>query len=153
VVASYTRINQPGSDMSFTVGGIAEIRKVERAMSGRGFPYEWSDDYGARLGVMPHGGGSADVRWFEIAPCYVFHPLNAFDDGRSIVLDVARYDELWRGGPDADTSARDVRGAGRGRPRHRATRNHGLVANLSEHHRWSPGAAVDGVGRIGPGRG
>lgn len=72
----------------------------ERAMSRQGFPYEWSDAYGARLGVMPQGGGSADVRWFEIAPCYVFHPLNAFEDGARIVLDVVRYETLWRGGPD-----------------------------------------------------
>jgi len=76
------------------------VFNLERAMSRQGFPYEWSDDYGARLGVMPHGGGSRDVRWFEIAPCYVFHPLNAFEDGHRIVVDVARYDDLWRGGPD-----------------------------------------------------
>ena len=81
------------------------VFNLERAISRRGFPYEWSDDYGARLGVMRHGGGNADVRWFEIARCYVFHPLNAFDDGRRIVLDVARYDHLWRGGPDTFTPA------------------------------------------------
>ncbi|HXQ21167.1 MAG TPA: carotenoid oxygenase family protein [Candidatus Acidoferrales bacterium] len=81
------------------------VFNFERAMRRHGFPYEWSDDYGARLGVMPHGGGSADVRWFETAPCYVFHPLNAFEDGDRIVLDVARYDELWRGGPDTFSPA------------------------------------------------
>ena len=67
----------------------------ERALAGR-FPYAWSDDYGARLGVMPHGGASADVRWFEIDPCYVFHPFNAYSDGNSIVIDVCRYPSLWR---------------------------------------------------------
>jgi len=81
------------------------VFSFERAMSGRGFPYEWSDDYGARLGVMPRGGSNADVRWFEIAPCYVFHPFNAFEDGERIVLDVARYDHLWRGGPETFTPA------------------------------------------------
>ena len=62
-------------------------------------PYTWNDDYGARLGVMPRGGTGADVRWFEIDPCYIFHPLNAFDEGDQVVLDVARYPELWREGP------------------------------------------------------
>ncbi len=62
-------------------------------------PYRWSDEYGARLGVMPRGGGNADVRWFPIRPCYVFHPLNAYEEGPAIVIDVARYPELWRGGP------------------------------------------------------
>jgi carotenoid cleavage dioxygenase len=64
----------------------------------RGMPYAWSDDYGARLGVMPRGGGNADVRWLEIEPCYVFHPFNAYEQNGSIVLDVARYPDLWRGG-------------------------------------------------------
>jgi carotenoid cleavage dioxygenase-like enzyme len=30
---------------------------------------------------MPRNGTNADVRWFEIEPCYVFHPVNAFEDG------------------------------------------------------------------------
>ncbi|HSP98970.1 MAG TPA: carotenoid oxygenase family protein [Candidatus Dormibacteraeota bacterium] len=77
---------------------------VELAMQQR-FPYRWSDDYGARLGVMPRGGSNADVRWFEIHPCYVFHPLNAYDDGATIVMDVARYPELWRGGAEGISTA------------------------------------------------
>ncbi len=67
----------------------------ERAMQGT-MPYAWSDDYGARLGIMPRGGDSAQVRWFEIEPCYVFHPLNAHAEGDEVVLDVARYPEIWR---------------------------------------------------------
>ncbi|HXJ84716.1 MAG TPA: carotenoid oxygenase family protein [Candidatus Methylomirabilis sp.] len=69
---------------------------LELAMAGV-MPYRWSDEYGARLGVMPRGGAAKDVRWFEIAPCYVFHPLNAYEDERgAVVLDVVRYPELWR---------------------------------------------------------
>lgn len=77
---------------------------LELAMQDR-FPYRWSDDYGARLGVMPRGGGNADVRWFEIAPCYVFHPLNAYEDADTIVMDVARYAELWRDSPESISTA------------------------------------------------
>jgi carotenoid cleavage dioxygenase len=68
---------------------------VQRALQGT-MPYAWSETYGARLGVMPRGGRGADVRWFEIEPCYVFHPMNAFDDGDAVVLDVARYPHMWR---------------------------------------------------------
>jgi carotenoid cleavage dioxygenase len=57
---------------------------------GSGIPIHWSDDYGARLGVMPRDGSNADVTWYEIDPCYVFHPMNAFEDGDKIILDVAR---------------------------------------------------------------
>jgi carotenoid cleavage dioxygenase-like enzyme len=65
-------------------------------------PYRWSDDYGARIGVMPRGGGDADVRWFEVEPCYVFHVLNASEPqpGR-LEIDVARYPHLWRDLQDA----------------------------------------------------
>lgn len=74
----------------------------DMALAGQGrFPYQWSDDYGARLGVMPRGGSAEQTRWFEIEPCYVFHPANAFDtsDGQ-IIVDVARYPNLWQGSPD-----------------------------------------------------
>lgn len=77
---------------------------LELALQNR-LPYRWSDDYGARLGVMPRGGGNADVRWFPIQPCYVFHPLNAYDDGAAVVMDVARYPELWRDGPEGGGAA------------------------------------------------
>jgi carotenoid cleavage dioxygenase-like enzyme len=80
------------------------VFNLEKAMQG-GLPYEWSDDYGARLGVLPRNGGSADVRWFEIDPCYVFHPFNAFEREGRIVIDVARYPELWRGGSNTFAAA------------------------------------------------
>jgi carotenoid cleavage dioxygenase len=66
---------------------------LEAAAQG-GMPIRWSDDYGARLGVMPRNGTDADVVWYEIDPCYVFHPMNAYEDGDSIVLDVARFQKL-----------------------------------------------------------
>jgi carotenoid cleavage dioxygenase-like enzyme len=68
----------------------------------RTMPYRWSDDYGARLGIMPRGGSDADVVWVEIEPCYVFHPLNAAEpEPGHVVVDVARYPHLWRDSRDA----------------------------------------------------
>lgn len=61
-----------------------------------GFPYHWSDDYPARLGVMPRNQPGAPVRWFAIDPCYSFHPFNAFERDGEIILDLCRYPELWR---------------------------------------------------------
>jgi len=70
-----------------------------RAMRGGGanglLPYRWDSRYPARIGVMPREGGNADVRWFDVEPCYVFHPMNAFDDGDSIVLDVVRHPKMF----------------------------------------------------------
>jgi carotenoid cleavage dioxygenase-like enzyme len=59
-------------------------------MSDGGLPVRWDPSYGARLGVMPRNGGSDDVTWYDIDPCYVFHPLNAYEEGDAIVIDVCR---------------------------------------------------------------
>jgi carotenoid cleavage dioxygenase-like enzyme len=68
---------------------------LEAAMRGE-MPIHWGDDYPSRLGVMPRTGTDADVRWFDIDPCYVFHPMNSYEDGDTIVLDVARMSHVWR---------------------------------------------------------
>jgi len=77
---------------------------IERAMAGE-MPYTWSRDYGARLGILPRGGRSADVRWVEIEPCYVFHPANAFEADGKLVVDVARYPHMWAAGSEDFPSA------------------------------------------------
>jgi carotenoid cleavage dioxygenase len=79
------------------------------AIAGGSMPFCWSDSYGARLGILPRGAGIERLRWVEVDPCYVYHVANAFEtaDG-AIVLDVARYDEHWRGGPDAHTHSFDT---------------------------------------------
>jgi carotenoid cleavage dioxygenase len=63
--------------------------------SERRFPYSWNPKYPARVGVMPREGGDADVRWFDVEPCYVFHPMNASDEGDTIVLDVVRHPKMF----------------------------------------------------------
>ena len=60
------------------------------------FPFTWRPENGARVGVMPREGTSADVVWIDIEPCYVYHPLNAYDDGDgNVVIDVVRYDNMF----------------------------------------------------------
>jgi carotenoid cleavage dioxygenase-like enzyme len=78
---------------------------LDVALKGEGdMPYRWSDEYGARLGVIRRDDPFGPIRWFEIDPCYVFHVANAYDDGNSIALHAIRYQELWRdsAGFDAD---------------------------------------------------
>lgn len=81
--------------------------ELEMAMGGK-FPYSWQPERAARVGLVPLGGG--DVRWFEVEPCYVFHPMNAYDDGDTVVLDVVRYDRVFdrnRSAPDDSASRWD----------------------------------------------
>ncbi|WP_406817085.1 carotenoid oxygenase family protein [Mycobacterium sp. M23085] len=77
-------------------------------------PYAWNPHYPARIGVMPREGGNKDIRWFDIAPCYVYHPLNAYSEMRGdaevLVLDVVRYARMFdrdRRGPGESTPVLD----------------------------------------------
>ena len=51
------------------------------------------------------------MRWFDIEPCYVYHPLNAYSEFRDgdevLVLDVVRNERMFD---------REHRGPGEGRP-------------------------------------
>ena len=71
------------------------IFDLQAALAGT-MPFKWSDDYGARIGIMPRTGSNADVVWFEVEPCYVFHAMNAWDEGDRVVYDVCRMSEVWR---------------------------------------------------------
>ena len=95
-------------DMSLTerfavIYDLPVVFDLDAAMSGAGFPYRWDPDYRARVGLLDRDGGADDVRWFDVEPCYVFHPMNAYDDGDRVVLDVVRHGKMFdthRLGPD-----------------------------------------------------
>lgn len=73
----------------------------EAAVSGASFPFRWDDSHEPRIGVMPRDGGSGDVKWISIDPCFVFHTLNAFDtpEGRVVLEAVRHPPRLWANGP------------------------------------------------------
>jgi len=54
----------------------------------------WEPSRGARIYVVSRDDAEANVRDYEIEPCYVYHPMNAFDDGNAVVLDIVRYPRL-----------------------------------------------------------
>jgi carotenoid cleavage dioxygenase len=68
---------------------------LEKAMKGE-IPLGWDESYGARIGILPRMGTDKDVRWFEIDPCYVFHPMNSYVEGSKVICDVGRHEYMWR---------------------------------------------------------
>jgi carotenoid cleavage dioxygenase len=66
-------------------------------------PYRFDDGYGARLGLLDRADPDGALRWYEVEPCYVFHGLNAHEEGDRLVAHVVRYPELWRDGPESFT--------------------------------------------------
>ncbi|WP_419841169.1 carotenoid oxygenase family protein [Candidatus Poriferisodalis sp.] len=70
---------------------------LDLVLSGKtSFPFRWDPDYGARVGLLPRDGTAAEIVWCDVGLCYVFHPLNAYedDDGR-VVIDLCRYDKMF----------------------------------------------------------
>jgi carotenoid cleavage dioxygenase len=65
-----------------------------------GIPFKFNYDAPARLGVLPRNGSNADVKWLDIDPCYVFHPVNAYEEGDTIVVDVSRMNSAFGGSSD-----------------------------------------------------
>ena len=65
------------------------------AVVGNGIPFKWDDDAPCRFGVMPRTGTNADVKWFDVPPCFVFHIMNSYEQGENVIVDAARYDKLW----------------------------------------------------------
>jgi carotenoid cleavage oxygenase len=63
-------------------------------LADRPIPARWAPEHGARLGLLARDG-SAETRWFDVPVGYVFHTLNAYDDGERVVLDVVRHPKMF----------------------------------------------------------
>jgi carotenoid cleavage dioxygenase-like enzyme len=88
---------------------------LEQAGQG-GFPYLWNDAHPARVGLLPRAADATadNVRWFDVDPCYVFHPYNAFDvvgdggDVDAVVVDLIRWDRVFDRNPLAPDETQPV---------------------------------------------
>lgn len=47
----------------------------------------------ARFGILPRHAPGAEIRWMEDDACYIFHTVNAYEDGGSIVLEACRIED------------------------------------------------------------
>lgn len=65
---------------------------LQRAMRG-GPPLAWEPEKGAFVGVMKRNASVDTIRWFEVDPNYVFHPMNAWEDGTKIHCELMEYPE------------------------------------------------------------
>jgi len=67
-------------------------------------------DIPARFGVIPRYGSASDIRWFEFSPCFVYHVVNAWEEGDWVVQVGCRYMPARdaSGAIDAMRTAKDV---------------------------------------------
>jgi carotenoid cleavage dioxygenase len=77
---------------------------LARAMRG-GPAFAWEPEKGSHIGVMRRDAGVDTVRWFTTDPCYMFHPMNMWEDEGILHVHVMQYERapLF---PDADGRSR-----------------------------------------------
>jgi carotenoid cleavage dioxygenase-like enzyme len=64
------------------------------AMKGQ-FPYRWNAHVKPKIGLIPRNDESKKVKWFDAPTCYVYHIMNAFDDGVNVVIDVVKHPKTF----------------------------------------------------------
>ncbi|GBD26483.1 Apocarotenoid-15,15'-oxygenase [bacterium HR30] len=53
--------------------------------------FSWEPSQGMLWGVLPRNSGGDQIQWLECEPCFIFHAMNAYERGNTIVVDVVRY--------------------------------------------------------------
>lgn len=51
-------------------------------------------DRASRFGILPRHGDPSEIRWFEAPSCFIFHVLNAYEEGDEVVLIACRMNEF-----------------------------------------------------------
>jgi carotenoid cleavage dioxygenase len=57
----------------------------------------------ARFGVIPRHGQGSEIRWFEAEPCFIYHVVNAWEDGDEVVMTGCRYVTPRKGNGEPDS--------------------------------------------------
>ncbi len=82
---------------------------MKAMLGGHSFPYRWNDKHKARVGLLGRTAPGDSIIWYDVDPCYVFHPANAFvDEAGQTVVDVVVHDRLFDAvtfGPDESRTA------------------------------------------------
>ena len=57
-------------------------------------PLMFESSRSSRFGIVPRHGDNTNIRWFETPACYVFHTLNAYEEGDEVVLIACRMNSV-----------------------------------------------------------
>ena len=71
---------------------------------------EFHPEMHSRFGVIARYGAGDSIRWFDFTPCYLYHVVNAWEDGDWLVMVGCRYMPTIdaQGNIDAQRTARNV---------------------------------------------
>lgn len=55
---------------------------------------QWDPENGSRIGVLARGAEGSETKWFTIENGFVFHTVNAFEEGDDVVLEACRSNKM-----------------------------------------------------------
>ncbi len=64
---------------------------TDSAIKSRRWNIHFDPKLSTRFGVIPRNGQGNEVRWFEFDPCYIYHVINAWEQGDEVVLQACRF--------------------------------------------------------------
>ncbi len=79
----------------------------EKLAQGRTIPRYYRDQP-SRFGIIPRLGTNADVRWFETSAGYIYHTVNAWEDGDQVVMTGCKITDPLVGDPHNPKSERQI---------------------------------------------
>jgi carotenoid cleavage dioxygenase-like enzyme len=64
---------------------------LSRALRGAP-PFAWEPEKGSHVGLIRRNAAVETMRWFTTDPCYLFHPMNMWEEGDRLYADVMQYE-------------------------------------------------------------
>ncbi|CAB3782371.1 8'-apo-carotenoid 13,14-cleaving dioxygenase [Paraburkholderia ultramafica] len=55
------------------------------------FPWIWNERQDSRIGLLPRDGDVSRLQWFAAPRCFLFHFVNAYDEGDLTIIDLVRH--------------------------------------------------------------
>lgn len=82
----------------------------EEAMQNGRHKLEFHPEMPTRFGVIPRHGDSDSIQWFEFSPCFLYHTINAWEEGDEVVMVACRYMPFRKenGEIDSDRTAKAI---------------------------------------------
>jgi carotenoid cleavage dioxygenase len=82
--------------------------RLDRVFEGK-FPFVFDRERPSRYGLFPrHATDSSALRWFEGPSCFVWHTLNAYEEGDEVVLLACRVSDTNALLPPEDSASKDT---------------------------------------------
>jgi len=95
----FTDIELPGPrmphDMAMTKNYVVlmdlPVVMTDEALSNKTWNIHFDAKLNTRFGVLPRSGQGGNIRWFEFPSCYIYHVVNAWEEGDEVVMYACKF--------------------------------------------------------------